>query len=383
MLPLPDLRYDATTFSLRVTSAPVNTSPEPTRSAAAPRSPAASWYARLALVAACAYFAQLYTTLKPSYLDLHAYALGQERMPFQARELMRFPLLWAARSPLLQRATAGKTVIASPERLASELLSFTCLLLAGVAAIKLYKFTSPRRQLALLPFAVLIVLCLFDFYLAVPFSFPYDLPATMFLGWGSYFVLTGQFGWLLPVFVLGTWNRETTLFLILLLAVVACTRTGEFRLSSLRGRDGIRLATLTVVWLLILVALHHRYAANPSEAGSRWRSNLTALAHPLLWPNILSASAFLLPWLWLRRRDLPPPLRAGMLVLPLWVLLLLSVGQILELRIYGDISVFVAVCAASLFSADTLAPNLLPAPRLTTDRSHSLKDHAREGPLGS
>ena len=48
-----------------------------------------------------------------------------------------------------------------------------------------------------------------------------------------------------------------------------------------------------------------------------------------------------------------------MSILPVWVLLLLSVGQILELRIYGDISVFVAVCAAFLLSTDAAMDDLL------------------------
>ncbi|HEY4008987.1 MAG TPA: hypothetical protein VGM11_02465, partial [Acidobacteriaceae bacterium] len=53
-------------------------------------------------------------------------------------------------------------------------------------------------------------------------------------------------------------------------------------------------------------------------------------------------------------RDLisAPRLRACVLLLPLWVLMLLSVGQILEVRIYGDIAVFIAVCAAAILRAE-------------------------------
>ena len=112
------------------------------------------------------------------------------------------------------------------------------------------------------------------------------------------------------------------------------------------------MTTLGAIWLLITATLHHRYVANATEAGSRITGNVRALLHPMLWPNILSASAFLLPWIWLRRDRLPIPLRAGVLILPLWVLMLLGVGQILELRIYGDISVFVAVCAAMLIEGN-------------------------------
>lgn len=312
----------------------------------------AAGYIWAALLIACIYFAQLYTSFKPPYLHLRAYALGQERMPFQSRELMRYPLLLAEHLSLLQRWSVGKAVINTPELLMVELVSSLCLLLAGWSAVKLYRFFMPQSRMPWLPFALLVVLCLFNFYLAVPFSFPYDLPATMFLGWGTYFLLTQQFGLLVPVFALGTWNRETTLFLVLLSGMLALTRSGRWDRRNLRRTDLIQIGVLSAIWLCITIALHHRYAGNPTEAGSRISGNLHALLHPMLWPNILSASAFLLPWIWLRRNHLPLALRAGVLLLPLWIFMLLCVGQILELRIYGDISVFVAVCAACLFTGD-------------------------------
>jgi hypothetical protein len=40
------------------------------------------------------------------------------------------------------------------------------------------------------------------------------------------------------------------------------------------------------------------------------------------------------------------------LLLPVWVLILASVGQILEVRIYADIAVFIAVCAAAILRAE-------------------------------
>ena len=47
-----------------------------------------------------------------------------------------------------------------------------------------------------------------------------------------------------------------------------------------------------------------------------------------------------------------PRLRACVLILPVWVLILFSVGQILEVRIYADIAVFIAVCAAAILRAE-------------------------------
>lgn len=309
-----------------------------------------AWYPRAMLCVACVWFAQLYCTLRAPYIDLHRYALGQERMPFQGRDLMRWPLLAAGHSTTLQHLTAGRSLLRSPEFLVMEVTTAISLLLAGLAAVKLYKLAAPDAQMPELPFALLIVICLFDFVLTVPFSFPYDLPATAFLGWGLYFALQGRFWALLPIFLLGTWNRETTLFLIGVVPLAAAARRGETRPSHLRLREILQALVLFVLWLAVTLLQRTAYAHNPSEAGPRISGNLHYLANPMLWPNILSASAFLLPYVYFNRARIRYiPLRQSLLLLPFWVLMLLSVGQILELRIYGDISVFIAVAAAIIF----------------------------------
>ena len=215
------------------------------------------------------------------------------------------------------------------------------------AAERLYRVALPAAPLPLLPSALLIVICLIDFVLDVPFSFPYDLPATAFLGWGAVYIAERRFWALLPVFLLGTWNRETTLFLIAVLLLSAAWDGGQFSWRSIGRRDWLQAGTLLVCWVGIVGWQHGHYLGNPSEAGPRITGNLRHLFNPTLWPNILSVSAFLLPYVYLNRAKVHhPTLRASLLLLPFWLLALLSVGQILESRIYGDISVFVAVAAA-------------------------------------
>lgn len=307
----------------------------------------AGWYPRAMLVVASVWFAQIYCTVRPPYINLTRYAQGQERLPFQARDLMRWPMLAASHSAFLQHVTASRALLRSPEFLVMEVAAAISLLLAGWSAMKLYRLALPDAPAPELPFAVLIVICYFDFVLGVPFSFPYDLPSTAFLGWGTYLAMRQRFWLLLPVFLLGTWNRETTLFLIGVVLVVAASRSGVLSLRSVRGRDWIEAMVLLVSWLAITMAQKHHYAGNPSEAGARITGNLRYLRDPQRWPNILSASAFLLPYVYFNRRKIAyAPVRNSMLLLPFWVLLLLSVGQILEVRIYGDISVLVAVAAA-------------------------------------
>lgn len=313
----------------------------------------ACWYSRIIVVFASAFAAQIYTIELTPYLDLRKYALGQERMPFQARELMRYPLLWAGNSEFLQRHTAGRAGMNSPERLVLMLVTFAAILLSVWAAQKIDRTYWPNARVPLLPFALLIVIFFFDFYLGVRYSFPYDSMSMMFLGWGLYLVLTDQFWWLLPLFAVATWNRETTVFLILARGAVALSREGRWRLRAVKLRDVAELAGLCVMWVAIELTLHHKYAGNPTEAGSRIILNLQDLGHPVLWPTILSGSAFLMPWIYWRRNLISAPrLRACVLLLPLWVLMLSCVGQILEVRIYADIAVFIAVCAAAILRAE-------------------------------
>lgn len=287
------------------------------------------------------------------YLKLSAYVEGRERMPFQARELMRYPLGWAMRSTFLQHLTHGHKGSGTPAQLFTELVTFVCLLLSGWAALKLYRWAEPEAPVPLLAVGMLLLVSLFDYALTVPYGFPYDLPSMTFLGWGTWFVLTDQFWPLLLLFPFATWNRETSLFLVFLLAIIACVRTGRFSLRNVKLNDLLRIAVLGAIWVAIVTALQHKYAANPTEAGSRIRENLHELANPVHWPNLLSASAFTLPYIWLRRdRIRQPALRACVFALPLWILLLLWKGQVLELRIYGDISVLVAVAASIAFAKE-------------------------------
>ena len=316
------------------------------------------WYPRTMLVIACVWFAQLYCTARSPYIDLARYAAGQERMPFQGRDLMRWPMLLASHSASLQRITSGRALLRSPELLVMEIAAAVSLLLAGCAAVKIYRLAAPEAPMPELPFALLIVICLFDFVLTVPFSFPYDLPATAFLGWGLYFALQQRFWILLPIFLIGTWNRETTLFLIGAVLLIPAGKRAAGTVPAhniwrvMKPYDVVQPTILLVCWLAITQGLHHLYSGNPTEAGSRISGNLRNLANPLLWPNILSASAFLLPYVYLKRHHIPfAPLRSCLLLLPFWVLLLLSVGQVLELRIYGDISVLIAVAAALILTS--------------------------------
>jgi len=160
-------------------------------------------YPRAMLVVACLWFAQLYCTMRPPYISLHLYAHGRERMPFQGRDLMRWPMLAASHSNFLQHLTAARALLHSPEFLVMELTSAVALFFAGWAAMKLYRLAAPGAPLPELPFALLIVICLFDFVLTVPYSFPTICPPRPFSAGEPTSPCSAAYGPFCPSFSLG------------------------------------------------------------------------------------------------------------------------------------------------------------------------------------
>ena len=292
------------------------------------RSRLADWYSRIIVVFVAAFTAQIYTIELPPYLDLRKYALGQERMPFQARELMRYPLLWAGNSSFLQRHTAGRAGMNSPERLVLMLVTFVAILLSVWAAQKIDRMYWPKARVPLLPFAVLIVVFFFDFYLGVTYTFPYDAMSMMFLGWGLYLVLADRFWWLLPLFAVATWNRETTVFLILARASGGAVARGTMAAAGGEAaRCGRDCRAVCCVGGDYVDAAPQVCGESDGGRLADHGSICMTSAKPVLWPGILSGSAFLMPWIYWRRDLISAPrLRACVLLLPLWVLMLVCCG---------------------------------------------------------
>ena len=106
--------------------------------------------------------------LVKQYLNLSRYIRGQERMPFQARELMRYLLLVASHSNLLQRVAKGHQVVNTQDLLMLEIISCISMLLAGWASVKIYRFAAPQGRVPYLPWAILVILCLFAHSVRLP-----------------------------------------------------------------------------------------------------------------------------------------------------------------------------------------------------------------------
>jgi hypothetical protein len=104
----------------------------------------------------------------PSYLDLHLYEAGAERMPFQSRLFMQYPLRWAHSSGLLFRIArlSSYTTTWLPRPVSSEdivqaVINLAAVITAGLVARDLYRRFSKTGLLTpfVYPFTLIMIAC--------------------------------------------------------------------------------------------------------------------------------------------------------------------------------------------------------------------------------
>lgn len=316
----------------------------------------AKWIWGLLFLSVCAQFSLCYVSLTGFWMDLHAYANGRARVPFQGRMLMMIPLRWAEHDPAIVRfASHHVSSMRSPDLIVIAVASFVSLALTGWLVTRFYSELPERTLFAWLPCFLLLVLCFSDFVLHYEnnFIYPYDLPSMLFFTMGIYFIYRGWFWALLALFPVATLNRESTLFLIPLLAVDAAWQDERLELRRLLQPGLIaKVLSLGVVWIAIKHYVVARYAGNPGYYGSHLSENLRSLHHPEVWPQILSTGAYLpllIPFLWTRIR--PVRLRMYLLVLPPWILAMVYYGNLMETRLAGELHGLLAITIAIGFEA--------------------------------
>jgi hypothetical protein len=151
---------------------------------------------------------------------------------------------------------------------------------------------------------------------------------------------------LVPLIAVATLNRETSLFLIVFYLMFEVSRRGDQkRRVAVIGYAAGMLAA----WISMRLVVLHLYGQNPVAAASRmadlklWQ-NLGFLLKPQHWPAFASVFGFTLPIVVVYRRYLAPGfLRYGLIVVALWFALMLFVGVLIEIRIFGELISYMSV----------------------------------------
>lgn len=219
----------------------------------------------------------------------------------------------------------------------------------GVAALGLYvafryflrPFVTDPRGRGLAALAVFLPLAL---TYATPYRynaiyFPYDTPSVAFFTLGLALMMKREWRWYYPLFLLATLNRETTCFL-----------TIAYALTALR-RDQVREIVLHVglqaaLWVASKAGLHWVYLGNAVQqhaGGGLFYDQLARSARILTTvPGLIyiaviafGGAGVVVALLWRRVEDLR--LRALFGIVPLFFGGMIVVGELLEVRIYGEL----------------------------------------------
>jgi hypothetical protein len=253
------------------------------------------------------------------------------------------------RLPFPHRLSASHfAIFAKPAFLYLLGFNLLCFCLAGYFATKLYRQISPEGKLALLVFPAFLFASMWTYLMRPMFgtNLPYDLPSQAFFAAGLLCIYSRRFWFLLLIIAIGTFNRETTLFLIIIYVIDLFAAGDSLSISQL---PWLRIALLSSIWIAIKLYLGHLYTANDAT-DSFLRLGVNAhLLIPDNYPQILTACGFLLPVVWIFRRGIPDRrLAAWIYILPIWVGVMIFYGVLNESRIFGELCSLVAVAGVLL-----------------------------------
>ena len=312
-----------------------------------------------------------YIAYVPSELNLPRYEHGLERTPFQHRLLMMFPLRWAHSSPAMNHLADRLTAMPAwfphgvrPEGIVEAVIDLACVVVTGLIARVLYEASSSKKLLGpyVYPMTLLMVATTFCLNTMHRFRFVFDLPSMAFFASGLVLIyLRGSIFLLATVFCIGTINRETTLFLLILVLItrwidVSASQSYPSVSTTLRNllnlRTTLLLAVLTAFWIIWRRFVFHYFAANPSAGGPRFWLNIGTLFWPTSWAQICCAFAFCWPLILSRRSFVQDAtLRAWYLVVPIWIIFMMRYGILIETRIFGELIPFLA-CTSTLIAEE-------------------------------
>lgn len=349
---------------------------------------------RAALVAvyivATIQFVWCYFRITLPWVNTAKYALGRERMPFQARMLMALPMRWASHSRALAwlaKAISGHSVFwfprpGSPEVVVQAAMDVGCLLLAGWLTTRIYRGSSSCRLLTWFIYPLFLAVCCATYVMhtAQNFRFIYDFPSLAFFAAGMYLIyFRRHWVWFAALFCVATVNRETTLLLLPLYMLDGAVEDGRFAWRRvLRARTLAVVVPLAALWIAWEIFVRHLFAYHRSEMYPRLDWNLKSLALPLAWPQLLSAGGYLLLFVVAMHRKLADPrLRAWLWVIPVWLVFMFPCGILVETRIWGELIPLV-VCATAVICEEMLLVRMRVLTRRTALSVVDSADKLRE-----
>lgn len=297
-----------------------------------------------------AQFALNYRNIAPN-ISLADYAAGHAAAPFSARFLTAWVLRTALRlfpGPLHRIDSMARVAALDPPTTVMLFVSLLSLLLliwcTRLFIVRLLGKDSPLAWCSLL----VVYIANYHYLLASEelFSLPYDLPQAALFGLAFYVAYTRNRWLYYPLFVLTTLNKETSVFLPLVLFVFLLDETVPLKQALVRlpKRYYVELLVQLAAWKAMCIAID-RFTHTPPTNPHFLMRNLHLVANPLHWPTYVSVFGFLwIPILIFHNRISSVSLRRCLLLAPLWLAAMADYVDPLEVRAHSEWICYVVVC---------------------------------------
>ena len=334
------------------------------------------YFLALALVMSVHFGMTYARALPPAWDTLRQFAYGPIDIAYRPRVLMRWVYAFA------YHLTQDK-----PPRFAHGVMSAQLVTVFLIAAVSMFIIiyltrasigllagkTSAIRWIA----PVTVYMCCYQYLLTpqIRAQFPYDVPAVAVFALGIYAILAKQRCLYYPVFVLGTFNRETTLFLPMLFVILALDESVPL-LTALKRMSVWRYAEAAVQFVAWAGIVHWCNVTTHAVLGPTWAvpQNLHFIASPMHWSTLLSIYGFLwIPYVIFFRRIGNVNMQRVALLLPLWFIAMFWKADLLEIRVESEWVPYLAICLALIVRNSLLvrtefvpgeAPSALPGTTL-------------------
>lgn len=307
-------------------------------------------------------FALAYVRLLSQPFFFPAYAHGRVQYPYQSRILMAIVFARTEHSRFLALICAhAHPPLNEPLKLLMVVVAF-CAMVIAVYFVRLsLEFLTEDRNWAKWGSLSVIFMTYFQYILSSdsPFLYPYDLPSLAAFSVGIYLLLRRRWAWYYMLFIVGTFNRETTCFLtgfMVLFEYFPLRRSEQEPLRNLKARSagaprdrslviGMHVLLQMLLWVGIrYYSVHFFSSAAPHYVALTWTHNLREGFSPKHWPSLLSSFGFLwLVYLFGFKRIPYRALRWSGWLLLFWFAIMMCVGWNYEIRIYGELIPYMAI----------------------------------------
>jgi hypothetical protein len=327
-----------------------------------------------------------YHSRVPPYLNLVRYENGLEVTPCQTRVLMMLVLRWAHRNTFLiylaglfSRSTPIYRAHIYPESFVFAIADTLGIAVAGWVATRIYEAASEHRLLTAYVYPLVLVFCVASYVLLAlhPCRFYYDLPSLGFFAVGLYLIYFRKHPLLFAaLFVVATFNRETTLLLLLFFVLATVTKGNNIDWSrAYAPRTLAVVVPLAIYWTGWHIFVNRLYAHNHWAWIPASKINSVLLAWPPAWPQLLAAGCYSIPLIFFYRgfiRD--RTLRIWLWTLPAWLCIIFRYAIIVEPRLFGELIPYLA-CTAVLIAEQVIVGRMEAAPKLQPRRAMPAREY--------